>query len=417
MIIFNGNKYACASCIRGHRSSTCRHSHRMLIKVRTRGRPSPMAIRDAILVDSTSQSTEYENGAQIEGDCCSAMNQQPILFVRASAVRKARMTNGKLHILMEEGCTAHEPKDISSFTDDGNKYITETEFLRKHPPKAPATGTISPDSTKSSSSSEKKERSRLQQEPIRHFSNCCKKDKSQNPASNGKTNKAPSDDIFTPYGSLESTSAFNDILQENYNSSVPGAHDSSETLTPQSTTTTAAPHSSDVASKIEVLTHKGIFLSTQCSCEDESCPCVNCLIHRSEEELNSYIQQSGVPLTNIGEAQITDKMMDYLDDCKCTDKECICPPDNCTCDGCFSHSTNIIPFEKFFFYGILNARLTRKTQIKFKGKLVPSKYWWDFLKLQVPLMTDAQLELLDIHAWFQKLVSNYAPHLSDATTS
>lgn len=135
MIIFNGNKYACASCIRGHRSSTCRHSHRMLIKVRTRGRPSPMAIRDAILVDSTSQSTEYENGAQIEGDCCSAMNQQPILFVRASAVRKARMINGKLHILMEEGFTAHEPKDISTFTDDGNKYITETEFLRNTLPK------------------------------------------------------------------------------------------------------------------------------------------------------------------------------------------------------------------------------------------------------------------------------------------
>lgn len=134
-----------------------------------------MAIRDAILVDSTSQSTEYENGAQIEGDCCSAMNQQPILFVRASAVRKARMTNGKLHILMEEGCTAHEPKDISSFTDDGNKYITETEFLRKHSPKAPATGTISPDSTKSSSSSEKEERSRLQQEPIRHFQTAVRK--------------------------------------------------------------------------------------------------------------------------------------------------------------------------------------------------------------------------------------------------
>ncbi|CAI1655650.1 hypothetical protein SEUBUCD646_0M01630 [Saccharomyces eubayanus] len=413
MIVFNGNKYACASCIRGHRSSTCRHSHRMLIKVRTRGRPSPMAIRDAILVDSTSESTEYENGSQVEGNCCSGMNQQPILFVRASAVRKARMINGKLHILMEEGCTAHEPKDISTFTDDGNRYITEMEFLRKHSPRAPAIGTVSPVSNRSSSSNEKKESSLVQQEPIRNVSNCCKKIKADNFASN---DKIPPGDIFTPYGSLETASTFHDILQENY-TTTGASHDNSETLTPRSTTTVSAPHSNDLASKVEVLTHKGIFLSTQCSCEDESCPCVNCLIHRSEEELNSYIEQSGVPLTNIGEAQITDKMMDYLDDCKCSNKECICPPDNCTCDGCFAHAASIIPFEKFFFYGILNTRLTRKTQIKFKGKLVPSKFWWDFLKLQVPLMTDAQLELLDIHAWFQKLVSNYAPHLSDANNS
>ena len=375
-----------------------------------------MAIRDAILVDSTSQSTEYENSAQIEGSCCSGMNQQPILFVRASAVRKARMINGKLHILMEEGCTAHEPKDISTFTDDGNKYITEMEFLRKHSPNAPATGTISPESTKSSSSNENKESTQVQQEPVRHFSTCCKKNKLHNQASNNKMDKEPSGDIFTPYGPLESASTFDDILQDDYDNSVPSVHDSSGTLTPQSATAAAVPQPSDIASKVEVLTHKGIFLSTQCSCEDEHCPCVNCLIHRSEEELNSYIEQSGVPLTNIGEAQITDKMMDYLDDCKCSNKECVCPPDNCTCDGCFSHSTNIISFEKFFFYGILNTRLTRKTQIKFKGKLVPSKYWWDFLKLQVPLMTDAQLELLDIHAWFQKLVSSYAPHLSDANT-
>ncbi|EJS42440.1 mac1p [Saccharomyces arboricola H-6] len=414
MIIFNGNKYACASCIRGHRSSTCRHSHRMLIKVRTRGRPSPMAIRDAILVDSTSQSMEYENGPQVEGNCCSGMNQQPILFVRAFAVRKARMINGKLHILMEEGCTVHEPKDISTFTGDGNKYITEMEFLRKHSPKVPATGTISPGSIKSSSSNEKKESNQIQADPVRHISNCCKKNKTYNSVSN---DKVPSGEIFTPYGSLESASTLNDILQENYNATGTEAHESSETLTPQSISAASAPQSSDIASKVEILTHKGIFLSTQCSCKDESCPCVNCLIHRSEEELNSYIEQSGVPLTNMGEAQITDKMMDYLDDCKCSNKECVCPPDNCICDGCFSHSENVVPFEKFFFYGILNVRLTRKSQIKFKGKLVPSKYWWDFLKLQVPLMTDAQLELLDIHAWFQKLVSSYAPHLCNANTS
>lgn len=39
MIVFEGEKYACLPCIRGHRSSTCNHCERPLLQVRKRGRP------------------------------------------------------------------------------------------------------------------------------------------------------------------------------------------------------------------------------------------------------------------------------------------------------------------------------------------------------------------------------------------
>lgn len=39
MILVDGEKYACQQCIRGHRSSTCKHIKRPLVLVRSRGRP------------------------------------------------------------------------------------------------------------------------------------------------------------------------------------------------------------------------------------------------------------------------------------------------------------------------------------------------------------------------------------------
>ncbi|CDH55116.1 predicted protein [Lichtheimia corymbifera JMRC:FSU:9682] len=39
MIVINGTKYSCKSCIRGHRSSRCHHTDRLLVQVRKKGRP------------------------------------------------------------------------------------------------------------------------------------------------------------------------------------------------------------------------------------------------------------------------------------------------------------------------------------------------------------------------------------------
>ncbi|KAI8063824.1 copper fist DNA binding domain-containing protein, partial [Gongronella butleri] len=38
-MLFKGIKYACATCIKGHRSSNCNHVDRPLFEIRKKGRP------------------------------------------------------------------------------------------------------------------------------------------------------------------------------------------------------------------------------------------------------------------------------------------------------------------------------------------------------------------------------------------
>lgn len=62
MILVDGEKYSCVQCIRGHRSSTCKHSARPLVQVRSRGRPSlnaghRIAVTESELVLSRNQVT------------------------------------------------------------------------------------------------------------------------------------------------------------------------------------------------------------------------------------------------------------------------------------------------------------------------------------------------------------------------
>ncbi|KAK9472458.1 copper fist DNA binding domain-containing protein [Dipodascopsis tothii] len=54
MLLVDGEKYACIRCIRGHRSSTCKHTNRPLVQVRKRGRPvSDCNHRLAVLPDGS----------------------------------------------------------------------------------------------------------------------------------------------------------------------------------------------------------------------------------------------------------------------------------------------------------------------------------------------------------------------------
>ncbi|RIB00984.1 copper fist DNA binding domain-containing protein [Gigaspora rosea] len=39
MVFVDGVKYACATCIKGHRSSSCNHQDRQLIEIKRKGRP------------------------------------------------------------------------------------------------------------------------------------------------------------------------------------------------------------------------------------------------------------------------------------------------------------------------------------------------------------------------------------------
>ncbi|KZO91026.1 copper-fist-domain-containing protein, partial [Calocera viscosa TUFC12733] len=38
-VFVNNKKYACATCIKGHRSSTCGHTDRPLFEIKRKGRP------------------------------------------------------------------------------------------------------------------------------------------------------------------------------------------------------------------------------------------------------------------------------------------------------------------------------------------------------------------------------------------
>lgn len=77
MILVDGDKYACVQCIRGHRSSTCKHTLRPLVQVRGRGRPSSnaghrIAVTESELVLTKEQVTlqsDLDNKKET-GSCC-----------------------------------------------------------------------------------------------------------------------------------------------------------------------------------------------------------------------------------------------------------------------------------------------------------------------------------------------------------
>ncbi|CCH42234.1 Metal-binding activator 1 [Wickerhamomyces ciferrii] len=71
MILVDGEKYACVQCIRGHRSSTCKHSQRALVQVRSRGRPSlnaghRIAVTESQLVLSRDEVTIQDSNGNIQ---------------------------------------------------------------------------------------------------------------------------------------------------------------------------------------------------------------------------------------------------------------------------------------------------------------------------------------------------------------
>lgn len=372
MIIFDSEKYACASCIRGHRSSTCRHTDRMLVKVRSRGRHASMDIRKVIIVDTDSQITPEESSPSC-GRCssdskneCEKMNRQPILFLRTKKTQRAILADGNLQIIVENDA---KPPDGSGKPHPPFKYISEKDFLRMH-----FVNEREPKTCGCGNNNNKKLKKEVQE--------------------TGASFEMP----LPPVAPL-SSSADTDTTFPSH--SVPHNHFNSKD--PFELTT-------DPKQMVELLTHKGLFLSTQCSCEEGHCVCANCLLHRNEEELNSYIQRSGVPLTNMGEAQLSNPAI-------VSTGLCSCPPEDCECDSCPDHPCENMSFNKLLLSGLLNTPLKRKTNIVYKGKLIPSKYWWDFLKLHIPLMEDSQLESLDIIGWFERIVSIYEPQLANANAT
>ncbi|AET39612.1 Mac1p Ecym_4579 [Eremothecium cymbalariae DBVPG len=416
MIIFDGDKYSCVACIRGHRSSTCKHSERMLVKVRTRGRPSPMDIRKVILVDANSKiKTPEESGSEREermsesgskgGECgsgssgratCSKMDKQPTLFLKALKKQKALLIDGTLKIMIED-------KSNGNPNDKKFKFVTERDFLLKH-----------------SSSSDNLYHDGNVGDEEEEEEDCC-----------GCGQKAVRKKRKQADGGL--------ISHENQ-----GSMDGNP----------SALGGEDFRSIVEPFTYKGVYLSTQCSCDDDQCPCDNCLIHRKEEELNRFIQQSGVPLTSLTSDSVNTTLESKLrvsavshseqerhnqflqlpsdkgpepgggivscgtENGNHTEKPDVCVriPMNCVCPDHVVHPEEMISMNSLLLHGLFNTKLKRKTVIKHRGKLISSKYWWDFLHIQLSMMSESQLECLDLLQWFDNILITYGPSLPDAGT-
>lgn len=69
MILVDGEKYACQQCIRGHRSSTCKHIQRPLVLVRSRGRPlTDSSQRIAIFAEEITNENEKKEALKNENN-------------------------------------------------------------------------------------------------------------------------------------------------------------------------------------------------------------------------------------------------------------------------------------------------------------------------------------------------------------
>ncbi|KAL6678513.1 hypothetical protein ACI3L0_000350 [Candidozyma auris] len=92
MILINDAKYACMECIRGHRSSMCRHHQRPLLQVRSKGRPNigtgNKNHRIAVFAEEVASSPEPE-----EGDSC---KDYPVVILKASDKQVIDLSNGQI---------------------------------------------------------------------------------------------------------------------------------------------------------------------------------------------------------------------------------------------------------------------------------------------------------------------------------
>lgn len=392
MITYNGDKYSCVSCIRGHRAPACRHTNRMLVKVRTRGRPAA-DIRDVIMVDINSQVNNHDNkikSCRIDkadaNMCCKKMDAQPIIFVKAKKQQKAMLVDGKLQIITQ----AENSDDPTSI-----KYISEHEFLRNERLAESKESSLASNEVNSMSSTttlfnstDMEHESQLPQLDADLFNT----KENEGPAIKKAKCCDPRHTVQIP--NLVKTDSLFELKSTD---SDPPEKRADDIFDPKNF-------------NFDIFTHKGIYLSADCTCDDDNCQCSNCLIHRNEEELTSYIQSSGVPLTKVkGKKKATN-----IEECSGID--CNCSAISCACINCSVHPTEIIPFEKFFFKGLLNMQLKKKTIIKFKGKLIPSEYWWEFLCIRIPQMSEQALERVDLKDWFDKILETYHTSLLDSTS-
>ncbi|KAM9890885.1 hypothetical protein OXX79_011113 [Metschnikowia pulcherrima] len=93
MILIDNVKFSCSECIRGHRSTSCRHHMRPLLQVRAKGRPNPLFpygnknYRIAVFAQEIDEESQSE-----ESQC----KTTPVVILKASDKQVIDLTSGQI---------------------------------------------------------------------------------------------------------------------------------------------------------------------------------------------------------------------------------------------------------------------------------------------------------------------------------
>lgn len=227
MILYENEKYSCVKCIRGHRSTSCKHIDRVLIKVNKRGR----------------RNLERQSSANFSSN--SFANKDDIIVVE----------------------------------DLNNVNISKKEEA------------VSISSTDQSYVKLENDHSDLEQ----HVNTCCNPQKNmlslEEHEDNCKGNKEPllllqpSIVIDDQKGTISPESISKPCCSTNHNTNNPtdqeNAQEENFSYKKQKPMT-----------NIDIFKNNNVFLETKCSCSDNNCQCENCIIHRLDEDLDSYISSN-----------------------------------------------------------------------------------------------------------------------------
>lgn len=164
MIVVEGEKYACERCIRGHRSSTCKHINRALVLVRSRGRPiTDSSQRIAIHAERVNDQPSCQCKAQGRGkkcSCASSHSNASVIVLKASKKQVFNVNKDSLKLLdpvmdiptVESGLQAMaKPSPAGTGTGKGGKSCCSSKqqqpdsapipqipgFIQFNPPKSP----------------------------------------------------------------------------------------------------------------------------------------------------------------------------------------------------------------------------------------------------------------------------------------
>lgn len=328
MILIDDQKYACLECIRGHRSSSCRHHRRPLLQVRTKGRPNITRNghknhRIAVFAEEIESEEDLKGTG---GAKCSNKNE-PVVILKASPKHIIDFTSGKILHTFDDKSSCNMPASAGP-------YISEDSFVN-------STTCVSGGIVKS-----------------KKGCNCCpnlsrKVDKTKIVSSYLKRHHIqPSNFKFVDYSSE---------INRHYS-----GDDASKSSSEDVSTTSEA--SSESQNKLfDVLKVPSCTIPGSCSCRDD-CTCAGCMVHGNMDagtfkadiasinheyanyinllnvqDSNNLLFSSVMPsgFSNIGLSQDmissgSHKVQDE-DEPTLSLEQCVCETGACDCKNCETH--------------------------------------------------------------------------------